>query len=319
MGPIQFGDLSSGIPWPASVSVGGCTSAAVPTSCPAATLPGGPLRALEDIPADSWTVIASPDDGYQYKTWLHFCQGAPIAVETLLDSGAATCAMGEQLAIEILNHSMAQGIGPGHRDWPLVAVETWGGAVPGGTCEGATGVAVNSPLRVVGRITLKTRFLGMDGREGEVPVRFKVFKAGDCGWRGAILGAPALESGPRGLGRRACGGSTTWRSWASACHAWSWRPSLVACRRATPTSPEGYPWEPWGTRTGVKSRRMRTRPLMGSSRWDCAATAVRRYGLMRRTSPWGRWRGYGSPESLTRPWDRVPCEWALMTWHRYVP
>ena len=83
---------------------------------------------------------------------------------------------------------------PNDEVWPLVALQHWGAN------EDATGVAANSPLTIIGRCVLKTIFIGMDGRKATEFCAFKLFKAGCCGWKGAILGGPALESEPLGLG-----------------------------------------------------------------------------------------------------------------------
>ena len=92
---------------------------------------------------------------------------------------------------------------PSDEAWPLLALEHWGTRGFGEACENATGVATDSPLSIIGRCALTTVFIGIDGRQASVLARFKIFAAGSCMRKGAILGAPSLEPCPVGLGHKA--------------------------------------------------------------------------------------------------------------------
>ena len=54
-----------------------------------------------------------------------------MAVETLLDSGAGTAALSEELLCAILNQAIANGLTPESEDWPLAGLEYWGSGTPG--------------------------------------------------------------------------------------------------------------------------------------------------------------------------------------------
>ena len=126
---------------------------------------------------------------------------AIVAVESLLDTGAATAVMSEELVIGILNHAVANGLNPKSEDWLLKSLQYWGGArQPGDSSEEGTGVAEGAPLQIVARVVLLTIFVGINGKKAVVPIYYKVFKKGHCKWKGAILGGPALEAAPAGLG-----------------------------------------------------------------------------------------------------------------------
>ena len=86
---------------------------------------------------------------------------------------------------------------PGPRSaWPVVALEHCG-------CEeSATGVSRGSPLRIIGAVVLRARMVGVDGREATQLFRFKIFALGTCSWQGLIVGGPALEQAPVGIGFR---------------------------------------------------------------------------------------------------------------------
>ena len=96
----------------------------------------------------------------------------------------------------ILNAAAAAGLKPGDPSWPVVALESWGRE------EEATGVSRAPPLRIIGAVVLRARMVGIDGREATQLFRAKVFALGNCGWDGLIVGGPALEQAPVGVGFR---------------------------------------------------------------------------------------------------------------------
>ena len=67
----------------------------------------------------------------------------------------------------------------------------------------ATGVGAGADLGVSCCAVLRVTLLGVDGRQVEQLFRLKVFDAWACSYRGLILGGPALEPLPLGLGFRA--------------------------------------------------------------------------------------------------------------------
>ena len=51
---------------------------------PTVYIPEGPLSSLSEIPAESWEHLAEPpDEGYQYRAWVHYVVGALWAIEAL--------------------------------------------------------------------------------------------------------------------------------------------------------------------------------------------------------------------------------------------
>jgi len=113
-----------------------------------------------------------------------------IAYETLLDTGAATSVISEETLCGIINTT--RGAEP-----PVVmALEEWG------VVEEATGVAKEAPLRIVGSVVLYLTLRGIDHQVQQAPFRFKIFAEGSCAWRGLIIGGPALEQAPAGVGYR---------------------------------------------------------------------------------------------------------------------
>ena len=147
----------------------------------------GHIRSLADLPRAAWTRVARPSSGYNYRTMMEV---AGLRLETLLDTGAATSVIAEETVVEIFHAS------PGMDPLPIVTLEEWGEP------DEATGVARGAPLRIIGSVVLLVVLLGIDGRRVEQPFRFKIFGAGCCGWRGLIIGGPALEQAPLGVGYR---------------------------------------------------------------------------------------------------------------------
>ena len=112
-GPIMFGATQTARRYKGEATV--CTLPGVGTIY----VPEGPLGSISDIPADSWEKLKQPpEDGYQYRTWTHFVTVCLWAVETLVDTGAASSVMPEELFVGIINHAVSSGMTPEHPDWP---------------------------------------------------------------------------------------------------------------------------------------------------------------------------------------------------------
>ena len=102
-----------------------------------------------------------------------------MAIEALLDTGAVTSAIAEEVLIRILNHFLASGITPDHEEWPLIELAHWGGGKPGEPTDYACGVAKSARLWILGRATLETWFIGMNGQKVSAQIGFRVFAADD--------------------------------------------------------------------------------------------------------------------------------------------
>ena len=68
-----------------------------------------------------------------------------LVVPVMLDTGATTNAVAEELVIEVLNHALTVGLAPGDPKWP-VRLERW--AHP----ELVTGVAKGRGVQVIGAV-----------------------------------------------------------------------------------------------------------------------------------------------------------------------
>ena len=114
---------------------------------------------------------------------------------SLLDTGASTNAVPEELVLNIINAAFEKGMNPGSKDWP-VALECWSGG------ERVTGVAKGHDLEIIGAALIPITFTGVVGRAKTKRLRFKVFGKGCSSWMGFIIGGPTLEPEPLGLGLR---------------------------------------------------------------------------------------------------------------------
>ena len=133
---------------------------------------------LRDLPAIAWEQVPPPSPGYNYRVDVAV-QGAPYI--SLLDTGASTNAVPEELVLNIINAAFEKGMNPGSKDWP-VALECWSG---GGK---ATGVAKGHDLEIIGAALIPITFTGIDGRTKTKRLRFKVFGKGCSSWMGFIIG-----------------------------------------------------------------------------------------------------------------------------------
>ena len=157
------------------------------------------FTSLDQLPKDWWKVVENERGGYQYKT---VTKVLDKMVETLLDGGAGSNHVTEELVVSILNRAAALGLKPGDKGFPIVQFEQW--VYP----EFVHGIASGSPVPLKGSVVLKVRLQEgpdtdrcVDGHE--LYVRCKIAAKGTSDWHGLILGGRALDcEAHRGLGFR---------------------------------------------------------------------------------------------------------------------
>ena len=130
--------------------------------------------------------------GYNFQTDVEV---GGLVVPVMLDTGATTNAVAEELVIEVLNHALTVGLTPGDPKWP-VRLERW--AHP----ELVTGVAKGRGVQVIGAVVFPVVFKGDTQKEVVHLMRFKIFAKGGSSWNGLVVGGPSLELPPLGLGLR---------------------------------------------------------------------------------------------------------------------
>ena len=154
---------------------------------------------LDRLPKDWWHVVENDRGGYQYKTVTKILGKK---VETLLDGGAGSNHVTEELVVSILNHAANLGIKPNSPEFPIVRFEQW--VYP----EYVHGIASGSPVPLKGAVVLRVRLQeGPDEHRctdgHEIYVRCKIAAKGTSDWHGLILGGRALDcEARRGLGFR---------------------------------------------------------------------------------------------------------------------
>ncbi|HIL57533.1 MAG TPA: hypothetical protein EYG39_06465, partial [Rhodothermales bacterium] len=102
----------------------------------------------------------------------------------------------EELLVDIVNKAIASGRTPESKDWPLAGLEQWGCTSVANT------VSKGGDLPIFAVVLLRTILVGLDGRRAEKIFRTRIVRAGHGEWRGLILGAPALDATPLGLGHK---------------------------------------------------------------------------------------------------------------------
>ena len=133
------------------------------------------IGGLQDLPEEAWELVAKPSVGYNYRIEVEVGDGEFTA---LLDTGASTNAVPEELVIALINHAIERGIRPQDKAWP-VSLERWEGL------ETVTGVARGQDLEIVGAAVIPIGFKGMDGVVVVQDIRFKIFAKGCSGWMGS--------------------------------------------------------------------------------------------------------------------------------------
>jgi len=157
--------------------------------------PGGTQRrvtCLAQLHPDDWEEVEKPVAGYNFRAEVRVGSTKLI---TLLDTGASTNAIPEELVVALINQAYEDRNTPGFKEWP-VKLERWKGP------ESVTGVARGQDLTIVGAVVLPVVFTGVDNRSMMQKLRFKIFGKGCSGWMGLIIGGPSLEPLPLGLGLR---------------------------------------------------------------------------------------------------------------------
>ena len=153
---------------------------------------GSRVTSLAQLHETAWEEVPKPAAGYNYRAEVRVGDSVLIA---LLDTGASTNAIPEELVVALINQAYDDGKDPTDADWP-VRLERWKGA------ESVTGVARGQDLTIVGAVVLPVLFTGLDNRSKVQKMRFKIFGKGCSGWMGLIIGGPSLEPVPLGLGLR---------------------------------------------------------------------------------------------------------------------
>merc|ERR1711920_474115 len=158
-----------------------------------APAPSGALQDLDEIPASAWTQVAEPDDGYHFlcRTYVY-----ELGVQTLLDGGAVFSLTWEATVVSIINSAMAEGKTPDDPEWPIAGLMHWG------RDSKASSVADQGDLKIRGMVDLRLAFVGLDGRRVLRVFRLRLLRGGREKPLLVILGAPALDAPPLGIGHR---------------------------------------------------------------------------------------------------------------------
>ena len=155
------------------------------------------LETLEDLDDSDFEIRqSSRPPGYSSQTILRF---GGLDVTALLDSGATVSALPEEVAVTIIAHALQQ-VEAGVYDmeseqYPVVGAQRFISQPR------IDGVAAGSPITVKYSIVLRAEFVPAGAKNG--PVRalyFTVFPKGTCQVPGVIVGFPALDCEPSGLG-----------------------------------------------------------------------------------------------------------------------
>ena len=148
------------------------------------------VERLTDLPQEAWRQVQKPTDGYNFQLEVSVLG---LTYTAVLDTGASTNAVPEELVLSLINAAHEQGLSPQSRDWP-VALEWWNNG------ERLTGLARGHDLEIIGAAVVPVTFLGGHGRQKVKRLRFKILKRGCSSWMGFIIGGPCLEPEPLGLG-----------------------------------------------------------------------------------------------------------------------
>ena len=98
--------------------------------------------------------------------------------------------------MRIINSAMAEGKTPDDPEWPIAGLMHWG------RDSKASSVADQGDLKIRGMVDLRLAFVGLDGRRVLRVFRLRLLRGG---WEKplmVILGAPALDAPPLGIGHR---------------------------------------------------------------------------------------------------------------------
>ena len=166
---------------------------------PNAPMKGHPFTELDQLPKDWWKVVQNEKGGYQYKTVTKILG---TCVETMLDGGAGSNHVTEELIVSILNKAASLGLNPEDPKFPIIQFEKWVYQ------EFVHGIASGSPVPLKGAVVLRVRLQeGTDPAKctdgPEIFLRCKIAAKGTSDWHGLIIGGRALDcEARRGLGFR---------------------------------------------------------------------------------------------------------------------
>ncbi|CAK0840013.1 unnamed protein product, partial [Prorocentrum cordatum] len=155
--------------------------------------PEGALKDLDQIPASAWAQAQEPDDGYHYLCHTHVYG---LSIRTLLDGGAVFSLTWEATIVSIINGAIAEGKSPEDPDWPIAGLMHWG------RDSKASSVADKGDLKIRGMVDLRLAFEGLDGTRVVRVFRLRLLRGGWDRPFLIILGAPALDAPPLGIGHR---------------------------------------------------------------------------------------------------------------------
>ena len=159
-------------------------------------------RSLDDLPVDQFDHSRKPRHaGYHAWTRLVFSR---LAVPMLLDSGATTNAMWEEVVMAIIAETLraftSGELNQKSERYPIVKIYKYADKTP------LSGVMAKASAATQYAVVLRTQFVP-DG-EVEGPYRdiyYKILPAGSTNMSvGGILGMPVLDVQPYGLGWRVC-------------------------------------------------------------------------------------------------------------------
>ena len=115
---------------------------------------------------------------------------------TLLDGGAILSLVWENTLVAIVNHATAQGKTVDDPGWPLAYLAHWD------RDSSASSVAGESDLRVCGLVDLRVELRTTSGERVMHVFRFRILRGGFTKPPFLLVGAPALDAPPLGIGHR---------------------------------------------------------------------------------------------------------------------
>ena len=131
---------------------------------------------------------------------------AGMVHDLLFDGGSVLSLVMEEVLVCILNAAMGRGLTTDSEDWPLAGLQRWPSAIGD---VGASTVSSENALKLRGLVFLRVTLRDVSGTTQLYIFKLFVLRKGTGRWPGLLLGAPALDAHPLGLGHRAtlCGQS----------------------------------------------------------------------------------------------------------------
>ena len=131
-------------------------------------------------------------------------------VKTMMDYGAATNTITEEIVVQKINEARRMGIKPGDVRHPIARLEAWR------TKESVSGVLSARPLEMLGAAVLRVDLPepGQTEKTRMVEVRAKIFPEGKSDFDGMIWGGRTLDTARRGgMGLQVNDNSFTLQRW----------------------------------------------------------------------------------------------------------